>query len=259
MHVDGSPSVRPFVRRPLDAEVVAVESYRSVVGSQIGFRTPLVTNPIFSETNLNCDKSKMCRYLEAGKFTTATIMAPVTYLPAPVLIYAPRPRSRTASANNAVGHPNLVTDATVTTATSAAALPEFNDLVLIATGVMDAVDPDRIILKKAILTGVPVRVKKRFGVVRYMFNEPTDVKYYKPAELYTKHGLRGHIREPIGTHGLFKAIFNAPVKQNDTVMLILYKRVFPKLLQGGAAASGSGPGGATDGDSMGGDVSDEES
>ena len=33
----------------------------------------------------------------------------------------------------------------------------------------------------------------------------------------------------IGTHGLFKAIFNAPIKQNDTIMLILYKRVYPKL------------------------------
>ena len=66
--------------------------------------------------------------------------------------------------------------------------------------------------------------------MKYLFNEPQDVKYYQPAELVTKHGLRGHIREPVGTHGLFKAIFSAPVTQNDTVMLILYKRVFPKLV-----------------------------
>lgn len=45
----------------------------------------------------------------------------------------------------------------------------------------------------------------------------------------TKHGLRGHIKEPVGTHGLLKAVFSAPIKQNDTVMLILYKRVYPKL------------------------------
>jgi len=76
---------------------------------------------------------------------------------------------------------------------------------------------------------VPIRVKKRFGVVKYMFNDPTDVKYYQPAELATKHGLRGHIREPVGTHGLFKAIFNAPIRQNDTILLVLYKRVFPKF------------------------------
>ena len=41
--------------------------------------------------------------------------------------------------------------------------------------------------------------------------------------------MRGHIKEPVGTHGLLKAVFSAPIKQNDTVMLILYKRVYPKL------------------------------
>lgn len=56
-----------------------------------------------------------------------------------------------------------------------------------------------------------------------------DVRWFKPAELVSKHGLRGHIREPIGTHGLLKAYFSGPIKQNDTVMLVLYKRVFPKF------------------------------
>jgi pre-rRNA-processing protein TSR1 len=55
------------------------------------------------------------------------------------------------------------------------------------------------------------------------------VRWFKPAELTTKHGLRGNITDSVGTHGLFKAQFNAPIKQNDTVMLVLYKRVFPKF------------------------------
>lgn len=36
-------------------------------------------------------------------------------------------------------------------------------------------------------------------------------------------------QEPVGTHGLFKAHFSAPIKQNDAVILNLYKRVFPKM------------------------------
>lgn len=67
------------------------------------------------------------------------------------------------------------------------------------------------------------------GVVRHMFFDSQDVRWFKPAELSTKFGLRGHIKEPIGTHGLLKAYFSAPIKQNDTVMLVLYKRVFPKF------------------------------
>lgn len=226
---------------------------------QMGIRTPMICNPIYSESNLNCDKHKMSRYLIANSFTTATVFAPVTYLPCPVLVYARRPKT---------GPGSLMNDVTVTEATCISPVVDHDknvcmstqtELVLIATGVLDAVDPDRIILKKvcstlrrcvsfhifiacsyvthilciqAVLTGVPIRVKKRFGVVKYMFNEPQDVKYYQPAELVTKHGLRGHIREPVGTHGLFKAIFSAPVTQNDTVMLVLYKRVFPKLRSG---------------------------
>jgi pre-rRNA-processing protein TSR1 len=104
-----------------------------------------------------------------------------------------------------------------------------------------------------VLTGHPIRVRKRFAVVRHLFYEPQvrqlmqryllsvpvvakraatviqDVRWFKPAELVTKWGLRGHITEPVGTHGLLKAVFNGAIKQNDTVMLILYKRVYPKF------------------------------
>lgn len=42
-------------------------------------------------------------------------------------------------------------------------------------------------------------------------------------------GLRGYIKESVGTHGLFKALFSGPITQNDQVLLVLYKRVYPKI------------------------------
>ena len=92
------------------------------------------------------------------------------------------------------------------------------------------VNTERIVLKKSVLSGHPVKTKKRNAVVRYMFYNPDDVRWFKPVELWTKFGMTGHIREPVGTHGLMKCLFNRPVKNHDTVCLSLFKRIFPKPL-----------------------------
>jgi pre-rRNA-processing protein TSR1 len=105
---------------------------------------------------------------------------------------------------------------------------ESSKLQLVAIGSMIAADADRIIIKRIVLTGFPVKVQKRFATVKYMFYNPDDVRWFKPADLTTKHGLHGNIVESVGEHGTMKCLFNAPIKQHDTVCLQLYKRIYPK-------------------------------
>ena len=50
------------------------------------------------------------------------------------------------------------------------------------------------VLKKVVLSGYPVRVHKLKAVVRWMFYTPEDIRWFRPLELWTKHGRRGRIK-----------------------------------------------------------------
>ncbi|GFH23161.1 Bms1-type G domain-containing protein, partial [Haematococcus lacustris] len=155
-----------------------------------------LARPVFS-TDTPGDKHKMERWLHAGQQAMATVFAPIAFPPLPLLAFKLGP--------DGSGPPRLA-----------------------ATGALRSCDPDRVVLKKIVLTGFPVRVHKRRCTVRYMFHDPDDIRWFRPVELYTRSGRRGRITEPLGTHGAMKTLFDGPVQQREVVCMSLYKRVFPK-------------------------------
>jgi pre-rRNA-processing protein TSR1 len=151
---------------------------------------------VFSQ-HTDGNKHKFDRFMPSDMATTfvATCYAPITFPPASVLVFKRL---------------------------------ENNELVLIATGSLLSMEPNRIILKRIVLSGHPFKVNQKSAVVRYMFFNPDDVNWFKPVELRTKWGRRGHIKETLGTHGHMKCQFNDIMKSQDTVLMNLYKRVYPK-------------------------------
>ncbi|WEL38127.1 Tsr1-like ribosome biogenesis protein [Encephalitozoon hellem] len=86
---------------------------------------------------------------------------------------------------------------------------------------------DRIIFEEAVFQGIPFRNKKRYSLVKRMFNSKEEVMYFRNIQLYMRNKkITGFIKKPIGTKGTFKGYFTQPIKSGDKVMMSLYKRVF---------------------------------
>ncbi|MCI4385855.1 hypothetical protein PGIGA_G00055610 [Pangasianodon gigas] len=160
---------------------------------QCGFRR-FRASPIFSQHTTG-DKHKMERFLRADAPTVVSVYAPITFPTTGVLVFKQR-------ANG------------------------MQDLV--ATGSLLSCDPQRVVLKRIVLSGHPFKINRRSAVVRYMFFNRDDILWFKPVELRTKWGRRGHIKEALGTHGHMKCVFDSQLRSQDTVLMNLYKRVYPR-------------------------------
>ncbi|RVE64959.1 hypothetical protein OJAV_G00131370 [Oryzias javanicus] len=157
-----------------------------------GFRR-FRASPIFSQ-HTSADKHKMERFLRPDAPTVVSVYAPITFPPAGVLLFKQRKDG--------------VQD-------------------LVATGSLLSCDPQRVVLKRIVLSGHPFKINRRSAVVRYMFFNREDIMWFKPVELRTKWGRRGHIKEALGTHGHMKCVFDNQLRSQDTVLMNLYKRVYP--------------------------------
>jgi hypothetical protein len=88
----------------------------------------------------------------------------------------------------------------------------------------------KVLLKRIILTGYPLKTKRKKAIIKFMFFDPQDAEFFKRNEIYSRDGMRGKIQETVGMHGLIKCHFNGHLSSSDTVCMNLYKRVFPKFL-----------------------------
>uniref|UniRef100_A0AAV2J1V5 Pre-rRNA-processing protein TSR1 homolog n=1 Tax=Knipowitschia caucasica TaxID=637954 RepID=A0AAV2J1V5_KNICA len=158
-----------------------------------GFRR-FRASPIFSQ-HTSADKHKMERFLRPDAPTVVSVYAPITFNPAGVLLF----KQRDDGAQD-----------------------------LVATGSLLSCDPQRIVLKRIVISGHPFKINRRSAVVRYMFFNRDDIMWFKPVELRTKWGRRGHIKEALGTHGHMKCVFDNQLPSQDTVLMNLYKRVYPR-------------------------------
>ena len=61
-----------------------------------------------------------------------------------------------------------------------------------------------------------------------MFFNTEDVAWFKALQLWTNHGRQGTIKESLGTHGYFKAVFDGKVGMQDAIGVSLDKRVWPR-------------------------------
>lgn len=185
-------SLMNVVLRKYSQCTIPIKSKQTLI-FHVGYRR-FEVDAIFSQHS-NGNKFKLERYMPDREPFVASYYGPVTYGPCPVLVFRK---------------------------------DEDGQKHFVAYGSVADANPDRIVLKRIILSGHPYKITKRAAIVRFMFFNKEDIEWFKPVELYTDGGNHGHIKDSVGTHGIMKAVFNIPLKKQDQVKMNLYKRVFPR-------------------------------
>jgi pre-rRNA-processing protein TSR1 len=184
----------------------------------------IIINPLFSQAgNTPNDVHKFDRYLHPGRSAIASFIGPLTWGNVPVLYF-----------QRSVPDPS---PEDLDTMLDAVPAPNTSPLRLIATGTSLPPSLNRVIAKRIVLTGHPMKINKKIVTVRYMFFNDDDVRWFKSLPLWTKRGRSGFIKESLGTHGYFKATFDGKINPMDAVAVSLYKRVYPRTAKAWAAGA----------------------
>jgi pre-rRNA-processing protein TSR1 len=144
-----------------------------------GFRR-LEVSPIYSDASHGHNLHTMHRIMPTDRPCTASVLAPIAYPPTSVLFFRAKHNNEKVS--------------------------------LLASGSLESIKPNRIILKRITFIGYPFKIHRRTCTVRFMFFNPADVNWFRPVELVTSRQFRrGHIKESLGTHGYMKCIFDKQI------------------------------------------------
>lgn len=156
----------------------------------------LIIRPIFSQSgNTPNNVYKYQRFIYPGDTATATVIAPLMFGNFPTVFFKQNEQK----------------------------------LHLVGTGSVLNADHSRVLAKRSVLTGHPFKIHKRVVTIRYMFFSREDILWFKAVPLFTRMGNSGVIKEPLGTHGYFKATFDRKMNPQDTIAMALYKRIWPKV------------------------------
>lgn len=164
---------------------------------QYGPRRYTITPQFSSASNTPNNVHKYERFLHPKTLSVASCFAPVDFTQSPAIFFKPN-----------VNDPKGVE--------------------LIGHGTFLDADHTRVLAERVILTGHPFRFHKSVVTVRYMFFNAEDIEWFKSIPLFTKSGRSGFIKESLGTHGYFKATFDAKLSAQDVVAMSLFKRIWPK-------------------------------
>jgi pre-rRNA-processing protein TSR1 len=189
----------------LNPDVEAPVKSKEEIIMQCGPRRSII-NPLFSQLgNTPNDVHKFDRYIHPGQAAQASFIGPLNWGYIPTLFFK-RTATSGSKAENQFG----------------------SALTLIGTGTSLPPSQNRVIAKRIILTGHPFKIHKRLVTIRYMFFNSEDVAWFKALQLWTKRGRSGNVKDSLGTHGYFKAMFDGKISPMDAVAVSLYKRVWPR-------------------------------